>query len=142
MVTPLYGVAPSLGERSLSSLRGLRLTTFLKGIQKRRHIIGKLRAVAGFAFRLLDRLPHEGDRVKSDDISIQITEMDVHRISRVRVAKGVDEEDFNREERFIHLSKEADTQSSQDRKIDDVAEDIEDTNEIDSHVTVDRVENQ
>ncbi|MYJ53091.1 MAG: HlyC/CorC family transporter [Gammaproteobacteria bacterium] len=54
----------------------------------------RMTTIAGYAFRLLDRLPQEGDIVESDDIIIQILEMDAHRISRVRVAKGMDMKDF------------------------------------------------
>ena len=54
----------------------------------------RMTTIAGYAFRLLDRLPREKDRVESEDIMIQILEMDDHRISRVRVAKGVDEAEF------------------------------------------------
>ena len=56
----------------------------------------RMTTIGGVAFRLLDRLPREGDRVQMDDILIQVLEMDVHRIAKVRVAQGVDEEDFAR----------------------------------------------
>ncbi len=55
----------------------------------------RMTTVGGYAFRLLDRLPREGDRVESEDILIQILEMDDHRIARVRVARGMDEGEFD-----------------------------------------------
>ena len=54
----------------------------------------RMTTIAGYAFRLLDRLPKEKDIVESEDIIMQILEMDDHRISRVRVAKGVDKKEF------------------------------------------------
>ena len=56
----------------------------------------RMTTIGGVAFRLLDRLPREGDKVRMDDILIQVLEMDAHRIARVRVAQGVDDEDFQR----------------------------------------------
>ncbi len=61
----------------------------------------RMTTIGGVAFRLLDRLPREGDRVRMDDILIQVLEMDAHRISRVRVAQGVDEADFERAEEIM-----------------------------------------
>ncbi len=54
----------------------------------------RMTTIGGYAFRLLDRLPREGDQVESEDILIRIVEMDDHRIARVRVAKGMDEHEF------------------------------------------------
>jgi len=54
----------------------------------------RMTTIAGYAFRLLDRLPREGDIVEDEDIIIQILEMDSHRISKVRVAKGLDMKEF------------------------------------------------
>ena len=54
----------------------------------------RMTTIAGYAFRLLDRLPKEGDIVEDEDIIIQILEMDSHRISKVRVAKGLDMKEF------------------------------------------------
>lgn len=54
----------------------------------------RMTTIAGYAFRLLDRLPREGDRVENEDILMQVMAMDDHRIARIRVAKGVDENDF------------------------------------------------
>lgn len=56
----------------------------------------RMTTVGGVAFRLLDRLPKEGDTVRMDDIFIEVLEMDAHRIAKVRVARGVDAEDFAR----------------------------------------------
>ncbi len=100
----------------------------------------RMTTIAGFAFRLLDRLPHEGDQVKSEDIIIQILEMDDHRISRVRVAKGVDEEDFNRGERVVQAEGEVDHQAQEREKIDDVAEGVDDTMGFESEDETDQVE--
>ena len=54
----------------------------------------RMTTVGGYAFRLLDRLPREGDYVQSEDILMRIIEMDDHRIARVRVARGMDEDEF------------------------------------------------
>lgn len=54
----------------------------------------RMTTIAGYAFRLLDRLPKEGDIVEDEDIIIQILEMDSHRISKVRAAKGMDMKEF------------------------------------------------
>ncbi|MDD9855498.1 MAG: hemolysin family protein [Gammaproteobacteria bacterium] len=56
----------------------------------------RMTTIGGVAFRHLDRLPREGDKVRVDDIMIQVLEMDAHRIARVRVAQGVDDDDFER----------------------------------------------
>ncbi len=56
----------------------------------------RMTTIGGVAFRLLDRLPKEGDYVRTDDILLQVLEMDAHRIARVRVAQGMDDEDFAR----------------------------------------------
>lgn len=61
----------------------------------------RMTTIAGYAFRLLDRLPREGDIVESEDIIIQILEMDAHRIARVRVAKGLDMKEFMSESTVI-----------------------------------------
>ncbi len=61
----------------------------------------RMTTIGGVAFRLLDRLPREGDKVRMDDILIQVLEMDVHRIARVRVARGVDNEDLERAEEVM-----------------------------------------
>lgn len=56
----------------------------------------RMTTIGGVAFRHLDRLPREGDKVRVEDILIQVLEMDAHRIARVRVAQGVDDDDFER----------------------------------------------
>jgi CBS domain containing-hemolysin-like protein len=48
----------------------------------------RMTTIAGVAFRHLDRLPREGDRVQVEDCSIQVLAMDGHRIARVRVSRG------------------------------------------------------
>ena len=56
----------------------------------------RMTTIGGVAFRLLDRLPRVGDQVEFEDVVITVLEMDIHRIARVRVSKGVDEEDLER----------------------------------------------
>jgi len=68
------------GDMKLSDFNNL--TNF--GIEDQR-----MTTIGGVAFRLLDCLPRKGDRVKYEDIFMQILEMDDHRIARVRVARGV-----------------------------------------------------
>ena len=48
----------------------------------------RMTTIAGVAFRHLDRLPKEGDRVRVEDCEMQVLEMDGHRIARVRVSRG------------------------------------------------------
>jgi CBS domain containing-hemolysin-like protein len=48
----------------------------------------RMTTIGGVAFRHLDRLPQVGDRVIVEGIVITVLEMDVHRIERVRVARG------------------------------------------------------
>jgi hypothetical protein len=45
--------------------------------------------IGGVAFRHLDRLPVVGDNISIEDISITVLEMDGHRVARVRVSRGV-----------------------------------------------------
>ncbi len=59
----------------------------------------RMTTVGGIAFRHLDRLPRVGDKVTIEDIEITILEMDMHRIDRVRVAKGPTSEDESDRER-------------------------------------------
>lgn len=47
----------------------------------------RMTTIGGVAFRHLDHLPVEGDRVKVEGIVITVLEMDVHRIAKVRVSK-------------------------------------------------------
>lgn len=54
----------------------------------------RMTTIGGVAFRHLDRLPKIGDRVEIEDIMIEVLAMDEHRIAKVRVAKGVDVDDF------------------------------------------------
>ncbi len=89
----------------------------------------RMTTVGGYAFRLLDRLPREGDRVESEDILIQIIEMDDHRISRVRVAKGMDEGDFIDSEDMIQTEEESgnDTGVGDRGEPDEMPEDVDET---------------
>ncbi len=48
----------------------------------------RMTTIGGVAFRHLDRLPRMGDQVTVEGIVIKVLEMDVHRIARVRVARG------------------------------------------------------
>jgi Mg2+/Co2+ transporter CorC len=48
----------------------------------------RMTTIGGVAFRHLDRLPQVGDRVVVEGIVVTVLEMDVHRIERVRVARG------------------------------------------------------
>jgi len=49
----------------------------------------RMTTIGGVAFRHLDRLPREGDKVVTEGIVITVLEMDEHRIARVRVARGM-----------------------------------------------------
>lgn len=48
----------------------------------------RMTTIGGVLFRRLDRLPKAGDQVQMDDLLMSVLEMDGHRISRVRLAKG------------------------------------------------------
>ena len=48
----------------------------------------RMTTIGGVAFRHLDRLPHDGDKVTVEGIEITVTEMDAHRIVKVQVARG------------------------------------------------------
>jgi CBS domain containing-hemolysin-like protein len=48
----------------------------------------RMTTIGGVAFRHLDRLPKVGDKVSVEGILITVLEMDLHRIARVRVARG------------------------------------------------------
>jgi CBS domain containing-hemolysin-like protein len=50
----------------------------------------RMTTIAGVAFRLLDRLPREGDQVVHEGFSIKVLEMEGQRIARVRVSRGED----------------------------------------------------
>jgi hypothetical protein len=49
--------------------------------------------IAGVAFRLLDRLPREGDKVSQEGFGIKILQMEGQRIARVRVSRGEEQVD-------------------------------------------------
>jgi CBS domain containing-hemolysin-like protein len=51
----------------------------------------RMTTIGGVAFRHIDRLPRVGDEVTVDGTSVVVLEMDAHRISRVRVARGSDD---------------------------------------------------
>jgi putative hemolysin len=53
----------------------------------------RMTTIGGIAFRHLDRLPRVGDKVTVEGIEITVTEMDGHRISGTRVARGVTDEE-------------------------------------------------
>ena len=64
----------------------------------------RMTTIGGVAFRLLDRLPQVGDLVEHEDITLQVLEMDAHRVARVRVAKGLDRATFERGEELIAVN--------------------------------------
>jgi CBS domain containing-hemolysin-like protein len=102
----------------------------------------RMTTIGGYAFRLLDRLPKEGDRVEDEDILIQILEMDDHRISRVRVARGVDEEDFLLAQDVITAEEETeDDPRAEDRDdFEDIPEDIDEELDIESEEEAETME--
>ena len=59
----------------------------------------RMTTIAGLAFRHLDRLPREGDKVDVEGLTITVLSMDSHRIARVRVApaEGEDEDEVSAE---------------------------------------------
>lgn len=92
----------------------------------------RMTTIGGVAFRLLDRLPREGDQVRMDDILIQVLEMDVHRIALVRVARGMDDEDFARAGEVMGDEVSAGSETARDESVaqdearDDMHDDIPD----------------
>ncbi len=78
----------------------------------------RMTTIAGVAFRLLDRLPKEGDKVKMDDILIQVLGMEAHRISRVRVSRGGDVDNFER-------AQEVQADISNNKKVKAPGEDVD-----------------
>jgi CBS domain containing-hemolysin-like protein len=81
--TSITEVAPNVYEAPGDTKLGAfnRVTNF--GVHDPR-----MTTIAGVAFRHLDRLPHVGDEVAVEGLSITVLEMDAHRIARVRVARG------------------------------------------------------
>ncbi len=81
--TALRRIGPDVYE----SPGDVRLTDFNRltgfGLQDPR-----MTTIAGVAFRYLDRLPKVGDEVIIDGVTIRVLEMEAHRISKVRVARG------------------------------------------------------
>lgn len=53
----------------------------------------RMTTIGGVAFRHLDRLPRVGDQVVIEGVTIEVLEMEAHRISRVRLTKGAEEAD-------------------------------------------------
>ena len=100
----------------------------------------RMTTIAGFAFRWLDRLPREGDMVKSEDIIIQILEMDDHRIAKVRVAKGFDEQDFLQAQEILVSGEDQRTDPRADSREEygEIPEDIDNDLEVESEEASDR----
>lgn len=100
----------------------------------------RMTTIGGVAFRHLDRLPKEGDRVEIEDILIEVLEMNEHRIARVRVAKGVDLDDFIAAA-GVHITEQDDLKDKTvDRpEIEDVAEGIDENVEIISEEEADQI---
>ncbi len=48
----------------------------------------RMTTIGGVVFRHLDRLPREGDKVVFDGLEATVTEMDGHRLAKVRIRKG------------------------------------------------------
>jgi hypothetical protein len=53
----------------------------------------RMTTIGGVAFRHLDRLPRVGDSISIEDMIITVLEMDEHRIDRVRVSRGIRDEE-------------------------------------------------
>lgn len=58
----------------------------------------RMTTIGGVAFRHLDRLPREGDKVTVDGFNLTILEMDAHRIAKVRVSPAIGHGDDEEEE--------------------------------------------
>ena len=78
IATDVYEAPGDMKLSDFNSMTGL-------GIQDPR-----MTTIGGVAFRHLDRLPQVADEVVVDGVTISVLEMDAHRISRVRVQRGVD----------------------------------------------------
>ena len=100
----------------------------------------RMTTIAGFAFRWLDRLPREGDMVESEDIIIQILEMDDHRIAKVRVAKGFDEQEFLQAQEILVSGEDQRTDPRADSREEyaEIPEDIDNDLEVESEEASDR----
>ena len=72
----------------------------------------RMTTIGGVAFRMLDRLPKEGDRVTVEGFCIKILEMEGQRIARVRVSRGESGEDESPPEPAPPQSEPAMTESS------------------------------
>ncbi len=101
----------------------------------------RMTTIGGVAFRHLDRLPKKGDRVEFEDITLEVLEMDEHRIARVRVGKGVDLDDFIRAD-DVHITDQEDLKDkTMDRPdVEDVAEDIDESVDFVSEDEADQLE--
>jgi CBS domain containing-hemolysin-like protein len=58
----------------------------------------RMTTIGGVAFRHLDRLPREGDKVTVDGFNLTILEMDAHRIAKVQVSPAIGHSDDEEEE--------------------------------------------
>ena len=85
----------------------------------------RMTTIGGVAFRHLDRLPQEGDKVVVEGLEITVLEMDGHRIAKVRVSLGESddsEEPFEKTseqesaESLPHGDKTADSQTGAQRE--------------------------
>ena len=89
----------------------------------------RMTTIGGVAFRHLDRLPREGDRVTVDGVSITILEMDAHRIAKVRVSPAIgltDEEEVqqepnNAEGAALALDSEGQTEPADSRDLEETS---------------------
>ena len=70
----LFEVAGDTRLRTFNRLTGLGLDD------------PRMTTIAGVMFRHLDRLPHVGDTVVVDGLTLEVLDMDAHRIARVRVS--------------------------------------------------------
>ncbi|MEM7195412.1 MAG: hemolysin family protein [Pseudomonadota bacterium] len=86
----------------------------------------RMTTIGGVAFRLLDRLPKVGDRVEMEDIIIEIMEMDAHRVASVRVAKGLDMEDFDRATEIIVAESQVDDDDGDEGATEEISDQIPD----------------
>ena len=62
----------------------------------------RMTTIAGFVFRLLDRLPHQGEKIQWEAFSFTVMAMEGHRISQLEVKKGLggNEEEIPYQERI------------------------------------------
>lgn len=90
----------------------------------------RMTTIAGLAFRHLDRLPREGDKVNVEGLTITVLKMDSHRIARVRVApaEGDDEDESAPDSDSAGSAEAADVKvPAQDEVSGDAREQLEET---------------